>query len=852
MSDYSGDQITEAEVKSLYSHARAKSERPRTSFKKAGPLAITLAVLGATVAAIFGSVSMLGAHFEALFTEATDTSFGAYVGDYRSVTRSFLTGERAMPSYMKKRFAAQDIEVGDGAFVYEGQTITSENFDSVIESSPKFREALGKAKRGRIANYFDEAAERLFARLGLTRNLFHNYKQSGDEATDSANRTNTLLERFSGGTDANINTAKDELVVDENGEPVLDEAGNYQYERVPTGEDVTSRGGTGDGATSKAQSYILEASGKVSATAGIACGAWKVGNMVAVAGASYATYSTIHFFMNNAESVSKMKWGSKGESPINSFLNWFTRKDNATYFNSDTNSEVAAEYLAPIQGEGSKLMLGDTSVDQNITKHFSTNALFASVGTAMLMNGLMPKVCPAFEIGAAGIHIATIAAAGTGFLHLTMGFLIDVLVTHAQQIAIAAILSSLVPILARTLFTNPIEYFNGQPGGEYLARGAAEANSKNSRTNSGQTAASAERILQYNEQYATILQQAAEEDRLHRSPLDPTSKNTFLGSLIAKLLPFATTTTLGSNLFTLGNIATTSLNSLNPAYAAGEGSSFSTTFGDCPAIEELYGARGNIYCGQIAISDPTTIGLSPSDPTYRSVIDPNLIIDENGRETVREGSELAKFIVLGLDNDGLLGYPNAGILAACETNFGIAQSIPYLSDIVAIVNAAEAAACEDIATGKAYINSAENPRWDPEIKYYQHWVAENRVLDQMQYFNNPELGTGPNPVTAYREKYYAEHPLDNSRAGILARISGLEKSDAETVLAIMDYSNFLAAYHPAERKDFTAKDEKPFASSSEERVRSTASTETRSPVTTGATKRSEEERRKRFLSEAAA
>ena len=151
------------------------------------------------------------------------------------------------------------------------------------------------------------------------------------------------------------------------------------------------------------------------------------------------------------------------------------------------------------------------------------------------------------------------------------------------------------------------------------------------------------------------------------------------------------------------------MNSLNSTFASGEGTSFATTFGDCPAIENLYGARGNIYCGQIDISDPSTINLSPNDPTYRSVIDPNLEIDENGNETVKDGSELAKFIVLGLDNDALIGYPNAGILSACQTNFGILESVPYLSDIVDIVNAAEEAACEDIATGKAYINSAENP-----------------------------------------------------------------------------------------------------------------------------------------------
>ena len=793
----------EAKTKPLYTGS-GSARKAKPNLRKAGPLAIALATLGAVVVAIFSSVSMLGAHFEALFTEATDTSYGAYVQDYRAVTRQFLTGERQMPSYMKNRFTAQDIEVDGNNFSFDGQTITADNFDEVINNNPKFREALGKAKRGRIANFFDDAAEKLFSRLGITRNLFHSYKQTGDESVDSANRTKTLVDRFAGGTEANINTAKDELVVDEEtGEPILDEEGNYQYERLATGEDVAAQNIDGDSPTAKARSYIFNAAGKVSATASLACAAWKVGNMVAVAGASYATYSTIHFFLNNAESISKMKSGTNGGSPINSFLNWFTRKTTATYFNSDTNEEVETD-LAPIQAEGSKLMLGDTTVDQNVTRHFSNEALFASVGTAMVMGGYAAKACPAFEAGAAGIHLATLAVPGAGFLRTTMGFLVDTLVTHAQQVAIAAILGSMVPILARVLFTNPIEYFNGQPGGENLAHGAAEANSKNARTNSGQTAASAERILQYNQQYASILNQEAESDRLNRSPLDPTSKNTFLGSLIVKLLPFATTTSLGSSLFTLGNVTSSAIQTLNPTYAAGEGTSFATTFGDCPTIEALYGARGNIYCGQIAVSDPSTFGLSPNDPTYRSVIDPNLEIDENGNETVKEGSELAKFIVLGLDNDALLGYPNAGILAACQTNFGILESVPYLGDIVDIVNAAEESACEDIATGKRYINSAENPHWDSEIKYYQHWVAENRILDQMQYFNNPELGTGPNPVTAYREQYYTKYPLDDSRAGILARISGLTKEDSETVLAIIDYQNFLANYDPSQAKDFTA------------------------------------------------
>ena len=54
----------------------------------------------------------------------------------------------------------------------------------------------------------------------------------------------------------------------------------------------------------------------------------------------------------------------------------------------------------------------------------------------------------------------------------------------------------------------------------------------------------------------------------------------------------------------------------------------------------------------------------------------------------------------------------------------------------------------------------------------------------------------------YRNEYYAEHPLDESRAGKISRISGLSKKEAEVAIAYADYLTYLALYNPAERYSF--------------------------------------------------
>jgi hypothetical protein len=46
------------------------------------------------------------------------------------------------------------------------------------------------------------------------------------------------------------------------------------------------------------------------------------------------------------------------------------------------------------------------------------------------------------------------------------------------------------------------------------------------------------------------------------------------------------------------------------------------------------------------------------------------------------------------------------------------------------------------------------------------------------------------------EKHYEDHPLDNSREGIIAQYSGMSKEQVIAVIDLVEYLDFLAKYDP--------------------------------------------------------
>ncbi len=788
-----------SEKTSLFSRSSAhvasnpsrKSKKTKSRLLKSSFALGIIGILLIGLFVIFGSNSFLGPHLESLFTEATSTDYTAYSIRSNEIILEILNGKLEMPDYFRDRLAQNDIKViNDTTWEYDSKTITADNYLNLYDSDVYFREAITYARRGRIAMFFDSAAEKFYEKLGLSRDVFHDDTPSGDNNTDTAYYNNKMTNYFSGSPTVDVDTAEETIEEDEEGNEVI------KY--VSTGETVGVSAGEGDSTEDRAKAYLDSVGEKVTAdTPG--CAALQIGNIVATAVSANNNYTAIHEYMTKMEPISKSRYINNDGSAINSVLNWFTKTATATVYDAETGEKVEVTG-SPLESEGMRVVLGGLTANSNNTRKYSLERSFTSTDRSIESSGLTTEACKVEKAAGAVISLAALGVPGGPLIKASIGLLLHYTLGAGVQIIASSVLGLLVPTIADVMFENPFENAVGVAGGEAFAMGAANANQLSAQQNSGASTASRDQVLAYNRVNNQIIAQTAEIDRKNHSPFDATNKNTFLGSLTASFLPLATTSaTISAPLSTLASTVNSSIASLNPAYADGEGTSFMTSFGNyCDKLAEI-GASGNLYCKAIATHDLSTLDLSTDDPEYLEVISESIEYDADGHETIIPNSPLADYITFWMGRYSMPGIKDAGIADACEHRFGY---IPLLSNIADMVKPASDY-CESVADGSRYVDSDDNPAWDIE-KYHQLYVLTNRVKTNLGFYDN-----GENPVAVFQAEYEKEHPLDNSRAGYLARISGLSKDDAEGVLALADYYQKLDNYDASLAYTFTNDEDTP-------------------------------------------
>ena len=784
-----------SEKTSLYSRSSSKTSNKSSSKKskksKLLKSSFALGIIGILLIGlfvIFGSNSFLGPHLESLFTEATSTDYTAYSIRSNEIILEILQGKLEMPDYFRNRLTKNDIKIiDDTTWEYDGQTITADNYLDLYNSNVYFREAITYARRGRIAMFFDSAAEKFYEKLGLSRDVFHDDTPSGDNATDTAYYNDKMTNYFSGNPAINIDTAEENITEDEEGNEVI--------EYVSTGETVTTNASEGNSSEERAKAYLDAVGEKITAdTPG--CAALEIGNIVATAVSANNNYTAAHEYMTKMEPISKSRYINNDGSAINSVLNWFTKTDTATVYDAETGEKIEVTG-SPLESEGMRVVLGGLTANSNNTRKYSLERSFVSTDKSIANSGLTTEACKVEKAAGAVISLAALAVPGGPLIKASVGLLLHYTLGAGVQIIASSVLGLLIPTIAEVIFENPYENAVGIAGGESFAMGAANINQLSAQQNSGASIASKDQVLAYNHANNQIIAQAAEIDRKNHSPFDATNKNTFLGSITASFLPLATTSaTISTPLTTLASTVSSSIASLNPAFADGEGASFMTSFGNyCDKLTDI-GASGNLYCKAIATHDLSTLDLSTDDPKYLEVISESIEYDEDGNETIIPDSPLADYITFWVGRYSMPGIKDANIAHACEHRFNY---VPILSDIADMVKPASDY-CESVADGSRYVNSESNQAWETE-KYHQLYVLTNRVKTNLGFYAD-----GNNPVAVFQDEYEKEHPLDNSRAGYLARISGLTKYDAEGVLALSDYYQKLDNYDANLAYNF-AKDE---------------------------------------------
>ncbi len=860
-----------SEGKSYYTGNGGKSQatpkKGKGKFKKGGLGAVlTILLVFAGIGTFLGtSNSLLAPAMSALMTTATQTSFTSYTLRTKFITSGMLenagggavtrgwTGKikySKIPNHLKSRLALQGIEVHNDSggktslswtrTLANGSTdtvdgITADQFIKMYNDNPEFRQAYTRAKRGRVATFFDNIANKLYQKLGISRNLFNNYKQSNDYDTDVGNYKETMEPKFEG-SNSRLQTKSEDVdepiyARDDDGHFLLDADDNpiiegYEPSNKIDGNSQPATTGSEtsiDAAKPKASAFIADVAKTVGDAGTWVCTALKVGNMIAITAAAQEIYQSINYFMGQMENVSKMKAGYGDQSAINSFLNFMSTPATTTTTSdfgklgvvtvaegSEPTIEQKEETGSPLEATGMQVMLAGAKAQASDTANYSLERIIKSLGGVA-----------AFGVGAtaacAGVGIAnSIMALGVslsgGLVTVVGSFFLKFAINLATTVAVTAFLSFLVPTIAKIFFTNAFDIAEGIPAGQLLAQGGAAANMREGRSGSGQSPSSEAAALAFNHSTNTVLAMEAEEDRLTYSPFDATNRNTFFGSIAYSLLPVTTSKNM-TGLAAFLRTTSKSLSSLvGKASAAGKGESYLTTFGDCPLLESI-GAVGDLYCNPIVTTDMQTemIELSPDDSRFQDVLmstgdgasNPNLAnCDAEGNCEIQNNSNLARYIAYCDNRDSPFGVVDQNILGAMQnpvTSNSFLNAIPIVGDVFDILNNASDLNHIAWANGSKCGNTADNATfWKNEGRYYQRYVEDQRILEQMGAYEG-----STNPVTAFEEKYEAaqkeKYKNYDPIVAYYSRISGLTPENTETTLAFVYYYNFVDQYDPTVR-----------------------------------------------------
>lgn len=787
------------------------SGKGKSFFKRSAPITIFASLILGGGAFFYGAQSMLGPHLSSLYTNATDVQFSSYNfrnsrimsymldGGGQIKISNFTKKYTVFTPYMQNRLKNNGIEVGhinaDGDFVsgqaifgsstvlkYDGEIIDANGFQDAFASNANFRESYYEAKRGRIAGFFDDVSMKYYDKKGATRDIFDDYRSTGDTDVDTDNFKTTVSD-YVVGADGSINTISHGV----------DEETQEEYTRQ-NGDDINTTNIDGDTPEIKARSMVNSIAAKVSAVGVPVCSALRIANLAAIAVSAYQIYQSIAYFLSFMEPISKTMAGEGDQAAINETLNFMTQQytSEVSYVDTDGKQKTKEVTGSMLQSTGSKLVLGSTLSPKSETEPYSFSNITKAATTIAVSTGATNTVCSGVMAASAIVSLASAGVPGGKLATFAVSMIARTVGGVILTGVVAAIVSAIIPYVAKIFASNIFETYTGIPAGELFSQGGAASNFSLATEASAYMPSDKDAVKEQNRKTTLALAQEAEIDRMNRSPFDPTSTNTFLGSLLSKFTYMAYTNNVVSSISSFNNVAATAIRKLTPASsAADEELMYTSNYQECSRFP---GAICDMYDLPIPTSDYSTIDIRPDDPTYEAIISRNL--DSSGN--IKDNSELAKFINFCKNRNSPWGVKDANILNALNTDFGIVvNNIPYINDFLDIVNAAENVANEPWATGEICMNSSNNSRWDSEFKYYQRYIEDMRILGGME-----ESGEGSNPVLAYEAGYEAAHPIDTSFEGTLARISGMTKSDIAFLREYAEYSTWVANYDPSTRYSF--------------------------------------------------
>ena len=684
--------------------------------RRGGILFIFFALTIAVVTVFFSLGNHIPDMIGSALTEATDVQCANNTIDKEWVFIETLR-QGSLPSDTIENLKEFGIEIGsvdkNGNFSEnpkgtvlknEGKLLSDSSLYDAFQSDASLYRAFNESTYTCAAFYYDDAAVRVFKDLGTNRNNYTDGK-SFEEVLDSAMKA---------GSDITINS----VVATKDTKTPYKNSASMSTNTTDAASIIDSVRASNPAST-KAESALQSA------------------DVLKTADTISKEQRSSTFFLYFMETISKMKAGFGDTSEINAAMNFLNESAETEVVDTETG-EVVHLSGTPLESPSLYAITSGHSVSKDETKNFSSDRILDTT-----RNQLSRAGTPASDDSV----FSTIKSTLSSFSNKIKGS-ISRFITSSVETAELSILSPLIPTISSSLINNSFtESIHGISGGELLAEGAVNVGRRLAMA-SGGTAGDESAALAYNKEVTRIAALNNEVDRMTRSPLDPTSKNTFLGSLI----------------YNFGVLKKSPLGLLIPSASADSTEkNFLTTFGNNTTLKTI-GAVGTVHGSAIATFDTSTQYDPYNNQEFQDFINNNTTLNASGNREVKPGSYLAKFILYNNERKTPLGTIDAGILSSLKENSSFLSLFTNSVDSVSLFNSATDEE-KQIASGAAFVNSSNNPYWN-NYKYAQRYVSINRALSTLKQYSSDKTayndlkgfeGTD-NIVLAFTEKYYEEHP----------------------------------------------------------------------------------------------
>ncbi|MBC7943447.1 D-alanyl-D-alanine carboxypeptidase family protein [Candidatus Saccharibacteria bacterium] len=535
-------------------------------------------------------------------------------------------------------------------FKFEGKNISPADFNENMRVNHSFRGAVRNAYNPKFAGYADSTWSKFAARIGLS-------KKPNITGVDDSERSDNLDKNTKNG-DSNTSL---KTVSDKDTNPATDPPRNFTIEEA-NAANIQARdfaAGATNGIRSAGSSALSEVPDAVEVASGSA-GLAALGNIFKITGVAdtgcqaYGAIQSLGYAAKTVRAIQLARYAMAFLNTADMIKDGTAKPGDVAYvgkiltdtpYDTKTNKKRGS---ATDSAGYKQAAYGDTG---NMTS-YSAQFLAGGGLTGKLINvtsiikslvpGVVKDTCktlanPWVQGGSIIGGFALMLIPGVG-----QGASVARLVAQGAAQAVLGVAMAILPELLKDVIAgNVTSGISGEDSGDAYTSGSGSlmGGVANSGGNGAMTKADA---VAYSSLHTATIASYTKDEVANLSPLDPSSRHTFLGSIVASLTPSISSTKglVGNSLGTIGSILSTSLSGLTPNTSALSTEQYKASLEVCTDPD---------YVDMGIATDPFCNVIYGIPPKYLNK-DPLVVIDELAGQiddTTGEAtadSDYAKFI----------------------------------------------------------------------------------------------------------------------------------------------------------------------------------------------------------------